>query len=117
MELVGELTASHHLASRPARVVGDVGIYGEMGRGGWRGALLMRLHRDPEKTPHHPNISPHISHATQAERRAAAAAAAVAPSTTSLSFFREAVQRWLALGLLCPLHTLLLGEHGVLPHQ
>ncbi len=29
MELVGELPASHHLASRPARVVGDVGMYGE----------------------------------------------------------------------------------------
>ena len=34
MELVGELAASHHLASRPARVVGDVGMYGEVGRGG-----------------------------------------------------------------------------------
>lgn len=32
MELVGELPASHHLASPPARVVGDVGTYGE-GRG------------------------------------------------------------------------------------
>lgn len=33
MELVGELPASHHLASRPARVVGDVGMYGKVGRG------------------------------------------------------------------------------------
>lgn len=37
MELVRELPASHHLASHPARAVGDVGIYGE--EGGWRGAL------------------------------------------------------------------------------
>lgn len=77
MELVGELPASHHLASRPARVVGDVGMYGE---GGWRGAPLMRLRRDSEQTPHHPNISPHISHATQAENRASS-------SLHNLSFF------------------------------
>lgn len=80
MELVGELPASHHLAPRPARVVGDGGMYGE----GWglRGASLMRLRRDSEQTPHHPNISPQISHATRAETRAAA------PSKISLSFLR-----------------------------
>lgn len=80
MELVGELPASHHLASRPARVVGDVGMYGEGGGVGWRGAPLMRLRRDSGQTPHHPNISPHISHATQAEKRAS-------PSLHHLSFF------------------------------
>lgn len=43
---------------------------------------MMRLRRDSEQTPHHPNISPHISHATRAEKRAAA------PYTTSLSFVK-----------------------------
>lgn len=80
MELVRELPASHHLASHPARVVGDVGMYREMG---WvERCTMMRLHRDSEQTPHHPNISPHISHGTRAEKRAAV------PCTTSLSFLR-----------------------------
>lgn len=39
MELVRELPDSHHLASHPARAAGDVGMYGEEGGGGWRGAL------------------------------------------------------------------------------
>lgn len=33
MELVRELPDSHHLASHPARAVGDVGMYGEEGDG------------------------------------------------------------------------------------
>lgn len=39
MELVRELPASHHLASHPARVVGEVGMYCIGWWGGWRGAL------------------------------------------------------------------------------
>lgn len=33
MELVGELPASHHLASHAARMVGDAGIQGRLERG------------------------------------------------------------------------------------
>lgn len=33
MELVRELPDSHHLASHPARAVGEVGMYGEEGDG------------------------------------------------------------------------------------
>lgn len=39
----------------------------------------MRLHRDLKQTLYHPNISPHISHAMRAEKRAAA------PSTSTSS--------------------------------
>lgn len=65
MELVGELLASHHLASSSSRGFGRRG-------GGGVGFPLMRLHRDTGQTPHHPNISPHISHAVRAEKRTAA---------------------------------------------
>lgn len=60
MELVGELPASHHLASSPV-----------MGGGG-RVGPLMKLHRDSQQTLHHPNISLHISHAIQTEKCTAA---------------------------------------------
>lgn len=80
MELVRELPASHHLASHPARVVGEVGMYRVLGR--VERCTMMRLRRDLEQTPHHPNISPHISHGMRAEKRAAL------PCAVSLSFLR-----------------------------
>ena len=36
----------------------------------------MRLRRESEQTSHHPNISPHISHATRAGKRVAATSTA-----------------------------------------
>lgn len=83
MELVRELPASHHLASHPAGVAGGGVCVCVCARWGWMArCTVMRLRRDSEQTPHHPNISPHISHATRAEKRAAVA------STASLSLLR-----------------------------
>lgn len=75
MELVRELPDSHHLASHPARAVGDVGIHGEEGDG--------EVHYDeaPLRLGAHSSPPKHFSsHQSCQENHAAA------PYNTSLSF-------------------------------